>query len=477
VLLPMAWASLELLRSAFPEGGFGWLALAHSQAAWRAGDGPVPVVQIADLVGEHGVSLVVAMSSGLVADAWLWWREREPAAGLLRGFASLSPRLLVVAGTVGAACIYGWTRPGPQVVPGTPAVSVAVIQTNVPQSNKDDPDPAVQRAIFGQMVDLTIEAQRSSEVPPEVYVWPETMVTVALNTEALAAYREHYPALLSYDTALRELANRLDATLVVGAPVWLDWGPQQTASGSMHWYGRGRNGAYVYRPTASGEPVAEVRYDKMHLVPFGEYIPGPAFVKRTVLGLFSPYDTDYTIQPGESSTAPVVLMQVDPASGQRHPLTAGLPICFEDVVGPICRRMVVGDGQNRPGAAMLLNLTNDGWFGPSQNAQHLQIATLRSIENRVPMARAVNTGISGFIDDRGVIQSTVEVGGLTQGVSHFAVDVLTLREGPGQGGSLYRRWGRAPMWGVAAVTGLLGLTAAACSFRERRSRRRTAASE
>jgi apolipoprotein N-acyltransferase len=175
------------------------------------------------------------------------------------------------------------------------------------------------------------------------------------------------------------------------------------------------NSAYYYTP-AGGQ--AKERYDKIHLVPFGEFMPfRESFpLLYRAFNVFNPYkDLDYTVESGKELT----VFQL-PARGQgtaatrpTSQTTSGgakfvTAICFEDVDSRLMARMFAGPDHTKR-ADFIVNLTNDGWFAFNQMPQHLQLAVFRSIENRVPIARAVNTGISGFIDPVGRVYDTIPV--------------------------------------------------------------------
>src|SRR5690606_23438789 len=136
--------------------------------------------------------------------------------------------------------------------------------------------------------------------------------------------------------------------------------------------------------------------------------------------------------------------------GQMH-YVAATPICFEDAVARVTRRLVYEDaGQKR--ADMLINLTNSAWYPDSyQQVQHLQIAVLRAIENRVPIARSVNYGISGFIDSVGRITTVVSENGKQLDVSGSAAATMRID----QRVTVWGRFGEVPIMLLAAATGLL----------------------
>jgi apolipoprotein N-acyltransferase len=155
-----------------------------------------------------------------------------------------------------------------------------------------------------------------------------------------------------------------------------------------------RNSAYLY--DRNGQQTA--RYDKVHLVPFGEFIPfkfSLPWMFQVFLWL-GPHSEDYTLTASDvSGFAP---FQMQSSSGSTWRFVS--PICFEDLDGPLMRRMIMSaDGHKQ--ADFAVNISNDGWFPWNEKAQHLQDASFRCIETRTPMARAVNTGISGFIDSTG----------------------------------------------------------------------------
>jgi apolipoprotein N-acyltransferase len=168
---------------------------------------------------------------------------------------------------------------------------------------------------------------------------------------------------------------------------------------------RRRNSAYYFNKTGL---ISDLRYDKIHLVPFGEYIP-LRYAVPPLYRLFihlGPHDYDYTVTPGDYEN--VTVFPVPKSGEMRRGAAFVTPICFEDADPRLVARMFRWKGLQVEGlphkrADFIVNVTNDGWFSQPQLSQHLQIAQFRSIENRVPTARSVNTGISGFIDSNGRI--------------------------------------------------------------------------
>ena len=504
--LPIFWVTQEALRSHYPWGGFPWFTLGSSQAMWKPP--PVPasgipsniivggevsaaipfpggyLVQTADLFGVLTVSFLVAMTAGLIVDliagpAIKWTAQGRPRPR----------RTVVVAAVVWVLCFGGAMVYGSLAVNDSSWIGaekqtarIAVIQTNIPQSNKVAGTPEQRAADWDTLFELTSDSLEQSA--PDLVVWPETVVLRPINDEYVAwldqwiglGQEAEDAGVLGEDQTLyrmvaqshydRGFRDRLDAYAQAHGVWMIVGGRAQLVAGDE----RLMNSAFLIQPGASAYP----RYSKQQLVPFGEYIPGGAWVKRFFMEHFSPYgpDRDYTLKPGAGATVfetpPFALGIESPGttssgddSGSNHasqassppPLRVVTPICFEDVVGHVCRRMVYApDGRKQ--ADVLVNLTNDGWFaGTQQGYQHLQLATLRCIENRVPMARSVNTGVSGFIDANGRVLGLVEVGGLEQEVAGHAARSLTLDPRT----TLYSRVGEAGPIGVGAAALLLWL--------------------
>lgn len=440
VALPLVWVGLEFVRGRFLAGGFGWLALAHSQAPFEAGHAAPRLAQVADLLGEHTVGLIVAMTNGLVADLCLR-RWTRPWLG-----SSLAWSVAAWLGVVGAAWLYGGFRIAGVSDP-IGATHLGVIQTDQPQDNRNAPTLEQEQADWAKLVALT-RAAAAHDPAPSLIVWPETMVPAPLNE----ASRDVRLDSLHYHSQIEELARELNTPLLVGASAAGDWIETTDRRGrAILLPGVRYNSSYLYLP----EQGQVGRFDKMHRVPFGEYIPwvdGWPWLRDIFFRLFVPYDFDYTIQPGAAVVRFDIPWGSDDAPRRGDVYTIATPICFEDTVGRVCRRMVYDIG---PGGALakrvdvLVNQTNDGWYpDTAQGPQHLQIAVFRCIENRVPMARSVNTGSSGFIDSRG------RIGPIVTDASGYAVHQVLLDHRL----TLYGRVGDGPMTVLAALAGLLVAT-------------------
>ncbi len=396
--LPMAWTVFEFIRGVIPAGGFGWFGLGHSQAAFMPGRDSVVIIQIADLFGDHGVSFLVAMTNGLLVDVGLFFKASNPQ---ISPTAKPSMRVLltlfgvwvaVFSGTIG----YGWFRIC-QSIQDQPILCVGVVQTGVPQSNKDSPSIEQLQRDWNRLIELTRQVA-GQEPKPDLIVWPETVVPAPLNAQAVeilgSSTSTHEQWSASLHTQISTIGRELGVFILAGAPTVLPGRPV-----------RRHNSAYLYDP--EGRQVLD-RYDKIHRVPFGEYIPWVdqwPKLKHLFIKYLTPYETDYTLSAGNRLTTFQIMLPID---GNTHevpqvtPLRLATPICFEDAVPRVCRRLSY-DTLGRKKADILINLANDAWFSGYQRSQHLQISVFRSIENRVPTARSVNMGISGFITSTGQV--------------------------------------------------------------------------
>ncbi len=425
--VPLAWVTTEYLRG-LAINGFPWFLLAHSQ--------PTILIQTADLFGTYFISFTIALTNGALCDLILLHlakRKNPSAPSSKKRFATLIaiPLTLLIF-----SLAYGYFRIQ-QTDTSTDSLRIAVIQTNIPQSNKDFPEPGEEAAAFKRMIELSTQAMQS-DPPPHVIVWPETSLPYAINDEALTAFHAENARVQSfftqrkltpeeraefnfkydfphdrYRTQLADFARKHKVTLIVGAHAKFDH-YFKTSDKYIYFnasFKSKTNAAYQIDPSGK----IRARYDKIHRVPFGEYIPGVEsipWLKKQFLKL-TPYGSDYTLTPGKQ----VVHFQTT-ANNQTFRLAA--PICFEDVVSYIPRKMIWRDGKRA--ADILLNLSNDGWFaGSAEGPQHEQLARFRCVENRTPMARSVNTGVSSFIDSAGRVLQRVQKDGKTQSIDGFAV--------------------------------------------------------
>lgn len=443
VLVPVIWTMTELARSrtalAFP-----WFLLAHSH--YRI----LTMIQISDLVGAFGVSFVIAAVNGWIADLLI---DRVLTTRAIRTALSRARTLYGTAFVVllvGATIVYGRVRLGQQTIRDGPRV--AVLQGDYLLSPEMTTGPS-EESKWQTYAGLLAAASRER---PDLYLLPETPWSMNLNKE----FRELDPRTPGVQFAEKchewfcRVARSENAYVVVGS-VSTEFYPTRVYPKYERF-----NSAFVYSPPpATTQPAGPAhcpeprRYDKIHLVLFGEYVPfryGRLHSLYRKLNAMTPWGADgyeYSLTAGRTLT--IFTMNAPSQNGREYRFA--VPICYEDVIPDLIRRFVIGpDGRKR--IDFLLNISNDGWFSHSTELpQHLAACAFRAVENRVGLARAVNTGISGFVDPDGTIRDLVEEPGKEpwEGVSGFRVSTVKIdsREG------IYSRYGD---W-FADACGLLGL--------------------
>lgn len=389
---PIVWVGLELLRG-YLLTGFSWYYLAHSQYRW------IELIQISDLVGAYGVSFLIALVAACTAEllpvsllARLGLLPVSSASGGV-GVPSAAGRIVRVASclAVFAAVLgYGYARRSGNEFGAGPRI--ALVQGNVTSEVKHDPQdwPKIQRR-HEVLTGLAVQHQ------PDLIIWPETMFRWPLletpqdvSDDELQAAHPDFPLAQIRDLKVRSklatIAQGAGAALVIGLET-LD-----VDRDSVRTY----NSAVLVRRdgTLAG------RYDKLHRVMFGEYIP----LVETFPWLrnLTPFGASFGINAGQACAA------FEHKGYRFAPI-----ICFEDTVPQLVRDIVnVTTDQTSAGRKrvdFLVNLTNDGWFhGSSELDQHLITAAFRCIECRTPMVRAVNTGISAIIDGDGVVRNKAQ---------------------------------------------------------------------
>ena len=474
------------------------------------------LIQVADLFGEHGVSFLVAMTNGVLLDLLLRPWVNRPRFGRKRSHFGVRESMVLWTLVYVAALIYGHYRL--KEWEGIAAAAraedsvrrpmvVATVQTNIAQNNKERRTLDVDRRMWGELESLTHQAAAGvcggGGAAVELIVWPETMAPASINVESVRRYRasasvwrarigKRLAALEGGDSGKywRDLAESFGVS-VEGLPGYLaKWDEENAAcrariaalakqvdtpllvGASTEFYDdRGQsirryNSAYL--SYADGR-YADERYDKMYRVPFGEYVPWVEWwpwLKEQFIRYLTPYDHDYSLNAGTERT----VFRVARKGGGREGSPGGevrvcTPICFEDTIWRLCRSMVYGRGWVKR-AQVLANLTNDGWFaGYAQGYQQFQIAVLRCVENRVPMVRSVNTGVSGMISSAGVVGPVVTVDGRRENVSGVVCGELVLDDRR----SLFGWWGHVPVAVVAGCT--LSATLLGALGGKRRARR------
>jgi apolipoprotein N-acyltransferase len=364
--LSSCWILLEYIR-AIAFTGFPWLLLSHTQHNFET------FIQSLDIVGAFGLGGIIVVINVLVYEAWKRKQVRPVALAII-----------VLCAVYG----YGFARAGS--IRMRPSLHVAAIQAAVPQEMKEtlegkyDPE-----GVLARYVNQT-KSLAAKEL--DLIVWPETIFlfpyTLNVNPDALEEDNAKY-ARIAQDT-LRDIAQSRGAHVLVGATTYLpsDLGyvadpvrARQIPIGA--WEQRYNSAVLV---NAQGNYVD--RYDKMHLVPFGEYIPLPNVIP--FLARFVPFDE--SLIAGTRHT--IFKVASDHGTAQ-----FGVLICYEDADADLARQLRLA------GADFLVNMSNDAWFGESELGQHFVSARYRAIENRMAVLRNGNNGITGIIDPLGRVQS------------------------------------------------------------------------
>ncbi len=333
---PFFWVALEYLRGLI-FSGFPWALLGYSQQDFSL------AIQSADVTGVYGVSFIL-----VAVNCALAWLIAEPRKRNAWGGAVIVAVLL--AGHLG----YGYWCERTKSDERGESLRIALIQGNIEQGQKWLPENRQQT------VDLYRELSRqAAEQPVDLLLWPEAAT----------------PFFLQDDGALQQqvkaVPGETQSALLVGSPSY-----EAHAEGQVKYY----NSAFLFSPR--GELLG--RSDKLHLVPFGEYVP-----LKWLLGFLD----KLVVGAGDFSSG-----KLQPLLLADHKL--GVLICYEAIFSELARTQV------RKGSELLINLTNDAWFGRSSAPyQHLAMVRFRSIENRVWTARAANTGISAIIAPSGTVVS------------------------------------------------------------------------
>jgi len=333
-VLSSVWVALEFTR-AHLFTGFGWVMLGHSQFK------NIWLIQIADKTGVYGVSFLVMLVNLLIFET-------------LRSRVLLHKANMAVAAVLILCLAYGYCLTGQKK--HYEMVRVGLVQPNIPLSV--DWDESKKPWIIAKTIQLTRKLQ---DQRLDLIIWPEASVPGLINDD---------PFLIN---EIQDLAVDLHTPILIGS----------TAQDGDKYF----NSAFMIG--ANGQILG--RYDKIHLVPFGEFLP-----LRPVLGWinkFVPLD-DFT-----SGKA----YKIFSTAGDNKKF--GVLICFEDTLGYLRRHFA------QAGADFFVNMTNDAWFKDTKAPfLHLQAAVFGCVENHRSLARAANTGISALVDPWGRIITTVDDG-------------------------------------------------------------------
>ena len=349
-LLAAAWVTQEWMRG-WVFSGFGWNGLGVAlHDTW-------PLIQIAEFTGVAGLSFMVVFAN-VIAVTTVCRLILEASTRTVRPHFDLTLTLAAIVGVL----TFGLRAT--QVSQPTKSLRVAAVQPNVPQTQKFDPQ--FTRKIFDQFQRLSEIALRANP-PLDLLIWPESSMPGPVLAE-----RESHQFVM-------DLAASAESDILLGT---ID-----EENGDVY------NAALLV--SDGGEQVQV--YRKLHLVPFGEFVPGRHRVPllARIVGDQVPGD----FKAGEDHT----VFELTNSEVKVAPL-----ICFEDTIGELTRRFVLPREAN-PGANLLVDITNDGWFLHSAGShQHLANAIFRCVETRRPMVRAANTGVTCFVNEFGRVTQKLQ---------------------------------------------------------------------
>jgi apolipoprotein N-acyltransferase len=396
---PAVWTATELGR-AYLFTGFPWVLLGYSQAT------VLPIAQLASVVGVFGVSTLVAGVGAALAMVALRAEGAEGQEGRegRRHLGRVAP-LAIAVSMVLAVAVWGSLRVRSGVLTRDgEAVRIGLVQGNVAERERED--PGRKPAIFQAYLRMTRQVIRDGA---QMVLWPESSIPFYFEEDQPDAAR------------VRALARETHVPILVGSDQ-VDWGTKDGRRVPLKYY----NSAFLVR----GDGTTAGYYRKMHLVPFGEYVP----LKRVFFFAAPLVEAVSDFSPGESPT--LLGVQVSTTPGLSHLLSVA--ICYEVVYPDLVRRFVSA------GSELLTTITNDAWFGAtSAPYQHFEQASMRAIEDGRYLVRSANTGISGIVDPYGrvLLETRIYEPAAVVGEARF----LRAR-------TLYARTGDAFAYACAALT-------------------------
>lgn len=338
----LAWTVTEFLRSEMPIFGLGWNLLAYSQASY------LTMIQSANLFGAYGLGFFMATVNFCAAE--ILSPSKKKVQGVAAALFSIISLILISLVVYGQWALSDIKKP-------EEFLRVSVLQGNIPQSVKWQ--LVAKEKILEIYEKLT---QLAATDQPDLIIWPE------------AAYPGYFNRDLQSEK-IKQLARDVQTPLLIGA---LEWESRKESYNSAYFLDK------------SG--IVTQRYDKLLLVPFGEYIPLPFF-----FGWLTPMANALGISDFYAGKYPVIFHWARP----EWPF--GVLICFEDAFSDLARNYA------DRGAAFLAVITNDAWFGKTGAPfQHLQASVFRAVENGLAVVRSANTGVSAFISHQGEVLATAQ---------------------------------------------------------------------
>ena len=385
--------------------GFSWYYLAHSQFKY------LQLIQICDIFGTLGVSVLIAMANGLIAQYLLKQKM------LLKGW---RVELAIFGALLAGTWLYGDIRLSETPDFQTEGPLLGSVQPNVPAYVKEEMDN-------GQKIldDLITDSERCFDAGATMVCWPETMVLAPMNPDYLALFTMNSDPPRFHQQIIEHAKD--NGYVLFGATA-AAIGIRDGNYAVTDQY----NSAFLYRPDGTADPKI---YHKIHLVPFGEYIPFKKlapWIYNMILWL-SPYDYDYNLTAGTDHTT----FEIETGDKKYH---FGVLICYEDTDPTVTRKLVLAENGSKK-ADWLVNISNDGWYVHFRDrqvipmvelSQRAAISTFRCVENRISIIRSVNTGISCLIEPTGRIRNDYQNGNLPksamarQGVAGWFVDTVPI---------------------------------------------------
>ena len=354
LIAPPIWVLCEFMRGHFLTG-FPWVLLGYSQYK------QIALIQSASFISVYGISCLIVLINASITDVWLFFKNKRVDRRALIGSAAS-----IVAVTVfliyGNISIRAEKRRGVEE-----GIKVGIVQPNITQEGKAEGFYSTRERVLNIHLNLS---EKLLKFNPDIIIWPETALT----------YVDDYDVELI--SKLKNFVKHNDLYLLTGICY------RVSSTGKFY------NGAFLIKP----EGTMRQCYNKIHLVPFGEYIPlkslFPFLSKVVPIGDFA-HGKEYTVLNFCKKSK----LDLD------RKIKFACTICFENIFPDFTRQFV------KNGARFLVNITNDSWFGKSSAPyQHMSMSVFRAVENHIPVIFNANTGISCFIDGYGRINNKINNG-------------------------------------------------------------------
>ena len=386
ISFPPVWISAEYIRT-FIFTGFPWELLGYSQFE------QLQLIQISDIFGVYGVSFLITLSNAAIFFSILYFTKKRWQQSEIPGrLAAVAAIIFAVA--IASTVVYGFRRINTvdNYIAASPNAKTTVVQGNIEQLVKWDPEFQIATVKKYNRLSLTTVADK-----PDLVVWPESAT----------------PFYFGYEKVPTEMVlggiRRVNTDFLFGSPSF------EHKDNVTKYY----VSAYLVSP----QQKTVSRYDKAHLVPYGEYVPFKKWL---------PFLGKIVAHVGDFEAG---------AKGKTIPWKnekLGIQICYEIIFPDLSRAMVKNN------AALIINITNDAWFGKTSGPyQHFSMTVFRAVENRRALARSANTGISGFIDPVGRILASTPL--LKDAVITRSLPLLDIK-------TFYTRFGDVFVWACLTIT-------------------------